>query len=133
MMVASTSHMLGAADILVNNAGVYPRVTLLEMRETDWGYLRYQSQSQLLCHHCLRQGANGIRPEQRFGRQYLLAGKAVPSAACTTARARAVRSRRAAVQMPARSVGGGSLGTRRANASSVGTGMVSNVLTPNSV
>ena len=32
-MVADTVPALGAPDILVNNAGVYPRVTLLEMRE----------------------------------------------------------------------------------------------------
>ena len=31
--------MLGASDILVNNAGVYPRVKLLEMRESDWDYV----------------------------------------------------------------------------------------------
>ena len=29
----------GAPDILVNNAGVYPRVKLLEMRESDWDYV----------------------------------------------------------------------------------------------
>ena len=28
-----------APDILVNNAGVYPRVKLLEMRESDWDYV----------------------------------------------------------------------------------------------
>ena len=39
MMVADTDHVLGAADILVNNAGVYPRVKLLEMRESDWDYV----------------------------------------------------------------------------------------------
>jgi len=27
---------LGGVDVLVNNAGVYPRVPLLEMRESDW-------------------------------------------------------------------------------------------------
>ena len=36
MMVRDTARVLGAADILVNNAGVYPRVKLLEMRESDW-------------------------------------------------------------------------------------------------
>ncbi len=35
-MVAETVRQLGAPDILVNNAGVYPRVPLLEMRESDW-------------------------------------------------------------------------------------------------
>jgi NAD(P)-dependent dehydrogenase (short-subunit alcohol dehydrogenase family) len=35
-MVAQTVRELGAPDILVNNAGVYPRVPLLEMRESDW-------------------------------------------------------------------------------------------------
>jgi NAD(P)-dependent dehydrogenase (short-subunit alcohol dehydrogenase family) len=39
MMVADTVRALGAADILVNNAGVYPRVKLLEMRESDWDYV----------------------------------------------------------------------------------------------
>src|SRR3954449_574460 len=35
MMVTDTTRVLGAPDILVNNAGVYPRVKLLEMRESD--------------------------------------------------------------------------------------------------
>ena len=39
MMVTDTSRVLGAPDILVNNAGVYPRVKLLEMRESDWDYV----------------------------------------------------------------------------------------------
>jgi NAD(P)-dependent dehydrogenase (short-subunit alcohol dehydrogenase family) len=39
MMVADSARVLGAADILVNNAGVYPRVNLLEMRESDWDYV----------------------------------------------------------------------------------------------
>jgi len=39
MMVKDTAHVLGAPDILVNNAGVYPRVKLLEMRESDWDYV----------------------------------------------------------------------------------------------
>ena len=38
-MVADTVRALGAPDILVNNAGVYPRVKLLEMRESDWDYV----------------------------------------------------------------------------------------------
>lgn len=38
-MVAATVETLGAPDILVNNAGVYPRVPLLEMRESDWDYV----------------------------------------------------------------------------------------------
>ena len=38
-MVAETVRELGAPDILVNNAGVYPRVPLLEMRESDWDYV----------------------------------------------------------------------------------------------
>lgn len=37
--VAETVHQLGAPDILVNNAGVYPRVPLLEMRESDWDHV----------------------------------------------------------------------------------------------
>jgi NAD(P)-dependent dehydrogenase (short-subunit alcohol dehydrogenase family) len=38
-MVADTVRVLGAPDILVNNAGVFPRVKLLEMRESDWDYV----------------------------------------------------------------------------------------------
>jgi len=38
-MVAETAQVLGAPDILVNNAGVYPRVPLLEMRESDWDHV----------------------------------------------------------------------------------------------
>jgi NAD(P)-dependent dehydrogenase (short-subunit alcohol dehydrogenase family) len=38
-MVAETVRQLGPPDILVNNAGVYPRVKLLEMRESDWDYV----------------------------------------------------------------------------------------------
>ena len=38
-MVADTARQLGAPDILVNNAGVYPRVPLLEMKESDWDYV----------------------------------------------------------------------------------------------
>jgi NAD(P)-dependent dehydrogenase (short-subunit alcohol dehydrogenase family) len=39
MMVTETVRVLGAPDILVNNAGVYPRVKLLEMRESDWDHV----------------------------------------------------------------------------------------------
>jgi NAD(P)-dependent dehydrogenase (short-subunit alcohol dehydrogenase family) len=39
MMVTDTTRALGTPDILVNNAGVYPRVKLLEMRESDWDYV----------------------------------------------------------------------------------------------
>ena len=39
MIVSDTTRVLGAPDILVNNAGVYPRVKLLEMRESDWDYV----------------------------------------------------------------------------------------------
>ena len=38
-MVGETVRVLGAPDILVNNAGVYPRVPLLEMRESDWDHV----------------------------------------------------------------------------------------------
>jgi NAD(P)-dependent dehydrogenase (short-subunit alcohol dehydrogenase family) len=38
-MMADAAQALGAPDILVNNAGVYPRVKLLEMRESDWDHV----------------------------------------------------------------------------------------------
>jgi len=38
-MVADAGRQLGPPDILVNNAGVYPRVPLLEMKESDWDYV----------------------------------------------------------------------------------------------
>ncbi|HTR83020.1 MAG TPA: SDR family oxidoreductase [Reyranella sp.] len=38
-MTAETVAKLGPPDILVNNAGVYPRVPLLEMKESDWDYV----------------------------------------------------------------------------------------------
>ncbi len=38
-MVAETAETLGTPDILVNNAGVFPRVKLLEMRESDWDHV----------------------------------------------------------------------------------------------
>jgi NAD(P)-dependent dehydrogenase (short-subunit alcohol dehydrogenase family) len=38
-MVAEAARQLGTVDILVNNAGVYPRVPILEMRESDWDYV----------------------------------------------------------------------------------------------
>jgi NAD(P)-dependent dehydrogenase (short-subunit alcohol dehydrogenase family) len=38
-MVVETVRELGPPDILVNNAGVYPRVPLLEMRESDWDHV----------------------------------------------------------------------------------------------
>jgi NAD(P)-dependent dehydrogenase (short-subunit alcohol dehydrogenase family) len=38
-MVVETVRQLGPPEILVNNAGVYPRVPLLEMRESDWDYV----------------------------------------------------------------------------------------------
>jgi NAD(P)-dependent dehydrogenase (short-subunit alcohol dehydrogenase family) len=38
-MVARTVGELGPPDILVNNAGVYPRVPLLQMRESDWDHV----------------------------------------------------------------------------------------------
>jgi len=38
-MIAETARSLGTVDILVNNAGVYPRVPILEMRESDWDHV----------------------------------------------------------------------------------------------
>src|SRR5215472_3023109 len=38
-MVAVVEHKLGRIDILVNNAGVFPRVSFLEMTESDWDYV----------------------------------------------------------------------------------------------
>jgi NAD(P)-dependent dehydrogenase (short-subunit alcohol dehydrogenase family) len=38
-MVTEAARQLGTVDILVNNAGVYPRVPLLEMRESDWDFV----------------------------------------------------------------------------------------------
>lgn len=38
-MVGRVAAELGPPDILVNNAGVYPRVPLLEMRESDWDFV----------------------------------------------------------------------------------------------
>jgi len=38
-MVSETAGQLGPPDILVNNAGVYPRVKLLDMKESDWDHV----------------------------------------------------------------------------------------------
>lgn len=38
-LVARAVEALGPLDILVNNAGVFPRVPLLEMRESDWDHV----------------------------------------------------------------------------------------------
>jgi len=38
-MVAVVEHKLGRIDILVNNAGVFPRVSFLDMSESDWDYV----------------------------------------------------------------------------------------------
>jgi len=35
-LVATTERELGPLDVLVNNAGIFPRVSFLEMEETDW-------------------------------------------------------------------------------------------------
>ena len=38
-MADAVANELGGLDILVNNAGVYPRVPMLEMKESDWDYV----------------------------------------------------------------------------------------------
>jgi NAD(P)-dependent dehydrogenase (short-subunit alcohol dehydrogenase family) len=38
-MVAAVERELGALDVLVNNAGVFPRVSFLDMAESDWDYV----------------------------------------------------------------------------------------------
>jgi NAD(P)-dependent dehydrogenase (short-subunit alcohol dehydrogenase family) len=38
-MVETVARELGGVDILVNNAGMYPRVAMLDMRESDWDYV----------------------------------------------------------------------------------------------
>ena len=59
MIVTDTARVLGTPDILVNNACVYPRVKLLEMRESDWDYvLDINLKAGCFCHDRLRQGAH---------------------------------------------------------------------------
>jgi NAD(P)-dependent dehydrogenase (short-subunit alcohol dehydrogenase family) len=38
-MTAAVERELGPIDILINNAGVFPRVSFLEMTESDWDYV----------------------------------------------------------------------------------------------
>jgi NAD(P)-dependent dehydrogenase (short-subunit alcohol dehydrogenase family) len=38
-MVETVVREMGGIDILVNNAGMYPRVSMLDMRESDWDYV----------------------------------------------------------------------------------------------
>ncbi len=38
-MIAAVRAQLGDLDVLVNNAGVFPRVPVLEMRESDWDHV----------------------------------------------------------------------------------------------
>src|SRR5215470_3990419 len=38
-LVERAAAALGGLDVLVNNAGVFPRVALLDMRESDWDYV----------------------------------------------------------------------------------------------
>ena len=38
-MVSAAEDVLGPIDILVNNAGVFPRISFLEMTESDWDYV----------------------------------------------------------------------------------------------
>jgi NAD(P)-dependent dehydrogenase (short-subunit alcohol dehydrogenase family) len=38
-MVSAAEDALGPIDVLVNNAGVFPRISFLEMTESDWDYV----------------------------------------------------------------------------------------------
>jgi NAD(P)-dependent dehydrogenase (short-subunit alcohol dehydrogenase family) len=38
-MVSAVEHDLGPVDVLVNNAGIFPRVSFLDMSESDWDYV----------------------------------------------------------------------------------------------
>jgi NAD(P)-dependent dehydrogenase (short-subunit alcohol dehydrogenase family) len=38
-MAAAVEQGLGPIDVLINNAGVFPRVSFLEMSESDWDYV----------------------------------------------------------------------------------------------
>ena len=38
-MVSAAEDVLGPIDVLVNNAGVFPRISFLEMTESDWDYV----------------------------------------------------------------------------------------------
>src|SRR5919201_1891513 len=38
-MTAAVERELGPIDILINNAGVFPRVSFLEMTESDWDHV----------------------------------------------------------------------------------------------
>lgn len=38
-MVETVVREMGGIDILINNAGMYPRVSMLDMRESDWDYV----------------------------------------------------------------------------------------------
>jgi NAD(P)-dependent dehydrogenase (short-subunit alcohol dehydrogenase family) len=38
-MAAAVEQELGPIDVLINNAGVFPRVSFLEMSESDWDYV----------------------------------------------------------------------------------------------
>ena len=75
MMVTDTSRMLGAPDILVNNAGVYPRVKLLEMRESDWDYvLDINLKAGCFATIAFVKALMSAGKDRRVGDQHLLAG-----------------------------------------------------------
>ena len=87
MMVPDAAHVLGAADILVNNAGVYPRVKLLEMRESDWDYvLDINLKAGCFATIAFVKVLMASRQERWLSDQHLLAGNTRCRASCVLQR-----------------------------------------------